>query len=93
MSSPRARITLIILLLAYGAAARNSGSPAELVGFQNASEELAWEKLFLAVPDPQRAQDEMKFLAGEPHPAGSPQDRKTADYVGRPHARTNTRAC
>ena len=83
MSSRRARLTVIALLLACSAAARNSGSPAALPGFENASAELSWEKLFLAVPDPHRAEDEMKFLSAEPHPAGSLQDRKTADYVAR----------
>ena len=83
MSSRRARLTVIALLLACSAAARNSGSSATLPGFENASAELIWEKLFLAVPDPHRAEDEMKFLSAEPHPAGSLQDRKTADYVAR----------
>ena len=83
MTRQRARFSLIVLLLVCSASARNAGSPRVLLGFENASAEFAWEKLFLAVPDPQRAEEEMKVLSAEPHPAGSVQDRKTADYVAR----------
>ncbi len=41
------------------------------------------EQQFLGVPDPHQAEQHMKILTAEPHIAGSPEDRKTADYVAR----------
>ncbi len=41
------------------------------------------EQQFLAVPDPRLAEQDMRVLTAEPHIAGSPEDRKTADYVAR----------
>jgi len=83
MSSQRARLALIVLFLASSAFPRTSETPVLLSGFENPAPELRWEKVFLAVPDPRLAEEEMKFLAAEPHPAGSPQDHKTAEYVAR----------
>jgi N-acetylated-alpha-linked acidic dipeptidase len=45
--------------------------------------ERAIEQQFLAVPDPRQAEQHMKILTAEPHIAGSPEDRKTAEYVAR----------
>ncbi len=39
------------------------------------------EQRFLAVPDPQRAEEYMRVLTSAPHVAGTPEDKKTADYV------------
>jgi N-acetylated-alpha-linked acidic dipeptidase len=83
MSSQRARLALIVLFLASSAFPRNSAAPLLLPGFENPAAELRWEKVFLAVPDPHRAEEDMQFLAAEPHPAGSPRDHKTAEYVAR----------
>jgi N-acetylated-alpha-linked acidic dipeptidase len=41
------------------------------------------EQQFLAVPDPHQAEQHMKILTAAPHMAGTPEDRKTADYVAR----------
>jgi N-acetylated-alpha-linked acidic dipeptidase len=41
------------------------------------------ERRFLAVPDPRHAEQHMKILTAAPHMAGTPGDRKTADYVAR----------
>src|SRR5258708_17254495 len=35
----------------------------------------------MAVPDPSRAEEHLKILTAEPHVAGSPEDKKTANYV------------
>src|SRR5512146_3457997 len=43
----------------------------------------ALEQQFLAVPDPRQAEQHMKILTSEPHMAGTPEDRKTAEYVAR----------
>ncbi len=39
------------------------------------------EQQFLAVPDPKQAEEYMRVLTLEPHIAGTPEDKKTADYV------------
>ncbi|HEY5162554.1 MAG TPA: M28 family metallopeptidase [Terriglobales bacterium] len=39
------------------------------------------EQQFLAVPDPKQAEEYMRVLTAEPHMAGTPEDKKTADYV------------
>ena len=39
------------------------------------------EKLFLSVPDPKVAEEDLRVLTSAPHIAGSPEDKKTADYV------------
>ncbi len=59
------------------------GSKADgvLFGFRDASQELKAETRFLAVPDPKLAEDHLRILTREPHIAGSPEDKATADYV------------
>lgn len=37
----------------------------------------------MAVPDPRRAEEYMRVLTSAPHVAGTPEDKKTADYVAR----------
>jgi N-acetylated-alpha-linked acidic dipeptidase len=39
------------------------------------------EKLFLGVPDPKVAEEDMRVLTAAPHIAGSLEDKKTADFV------------
>ncbi len=39
------------------------------------------DKLFLSVPDPKVAEEDMRVLTAAPHIAGSPEDKKTADFV------------
>jgi len=39
------------------------------------------DRLFLGVPDPKVAEDDLRVLTSAPHNAGSPEDRKTADFV------------
>ena len=39
------------------------------------------EKTFLAVPDPKVAEEDMRVLTAAPHIAGSPEDKKTAEFV------------
>ncbi len=43
--------------------------------------ERALEKQFMALPDPAKAEAHHKILTTEPHMAGSPADRRTAEYV------------
>jgi N-acetylated-alpha-linked acidic dipeptidase len=55
--------------------------PSSLAGYRDAAAELQAEKTFLAVPDAALAKDHLRTLTAEPHIAGSPEDRKTAEYV------------
>ena len=55
--------------------------PSTIAGFESPSAELALEKKFLAVPDPKRAEQDLRVLTGAPHVATTIEDRKTAEYV------------
>jgi len=52
-----------------------------ITGFRNAAQEQELEKKFMAVPDPKLAEEHLRILTQAPHPAGSPEDKATADYV------------
>ena len=73
---------LLILLssvtLAQQPALSASSAPA---GFRDFGAEQQLEGRFLAVPDPKLAEEHLRILTAEPHIAGSPEDKKTADYV------------
>ncbi len=62
-------------------AARPKVPPPVITGFRDAAQEVKWEKLFLAVPDPKRAEEHLRILTSAPHMAGTPEDKQTADYV------------
>ncbi len=70
--------TALVALLSWVAAAQQ---PASLSGFRNPASQHALEQQFLAVPDAARAGEHLRILTAEPHIAGSPEDRKTAEYV------------
>jgi len=55
--------------------------PDKIFGFRNPAAELQVEKTFLAVPDPELAKKHLQVLTSAPHVAGSPEDRRTAEYV------------
>jgi N-acetylated-alpha-linked acidic dipeptidase len=55
--------------------------PAAITGFRDSAQEQQIEQRFLAVPDPRLAEEHLRILTAEPHIAGSPEDKKTADYV------------
>ncbi len=55
--------------------------PNAIAGFEVPSAELAIEKRFLAVPDPKRAEQDLRTLTSAPHLASTTEDRKTAEYV------------
>jgi N-acetylated-alpha-linked acidic dipeptidase len=70
----RALAAWIAILVAFcGVAARP--------GQQSLLSQSDLEKKFLAVPDPKFAEQDLKTLTAAPHIAGSPEDRKTADFV------------
>jgi N-acetylated-alpha-linked acidic dipeptidase len=55
--------------------------PDKIFGYRDPGAELKAEKTFLAVPDPQMAKKDLQILTAAPHVAGSPEDRRTAEYV------------
>ena len=55
--------------------------PTAITGYRDASAELQAEKTFLAVPDAALAKEHLRILTSAPHIAGSPEDKKTAEYV------------
>jgi N-acetylated-alpha-linked acidic dipeptidase len=77
---------LILALLFFALtvyAQQHSGRPAagQVFGFRDFTQQRQWDQKFVAVPDPKRAEEHLRILTAEPHVAGSPEDRKTADYV------------
>jgi len=55
--------------------------PTTISGYQNAAPELQAEKTFLAAPSADLAKEHLRILTSAPHVAGSPEDKKTAEYV------------
>ena len=55
--------------------------PDTIFGYRNPATELQAEKAFLAVPDPMLAKQHLQFLTSAPHVAGSPEDKRNAEYV------------
>jgi N-acetylated-alpha-linked acidic dipeptidase len=79
-----AQSALLVLLFSLTAFAQQkpASSAAEPVfGFRNFTQQHQWDQKFIAVPDPRLAEQHLRTLTAEPHVAGSPEDRKTADYV------------
>ncbi|HXE89606.1 MAG TPA: M28 family metallopeptidase [Terriglobales bacterium] len=56
-------------------------APAPITGFRDPAAQRELEDRFLAVPDAMRAGEHLRILTAEPHLAGTPGDRKTAEYV------------
>lgn len=81
--APWTFVTLPVLILTLFAqpGAEKSSTPAAVFGFRDFSQQRAWDQKFMVVPDPGRAEEHLRILTREPHVAGSPEDRKTADYV------------
>lgn len=78
-----ARLFLALSFFALTTFAQNGGSNASapVFGFRDFTQQRQWDQKFIAVPDPGRAEEHLRILTAEPHVAGSPEDRKTADYV------------
>src|SRR5512146_3467313 len=80
----RVLISVLVLnfLLAQVAFAQQQLLAApQLSGFRNVTDELLLEQRFLKVPQPYLAEQHLKTLTAAPHMAGTPEDRKTAEYV------------
>lgn len=89
MSSTRSAWTLLAIPAVFAAsvltpavfAIAQSPAPAHVFGYSDFSEQAKWDKIFMAVPDPRLAGEELKTLTAEPHWASSPEDYKTTLYV------------
>lgn len=80
------RVCAVLLALATISLAQQpqpSSSLPAITGFRDAAAERKLEEKFLAVPEPRLAQEHLRILTAEPHIAGSPEDRKTAEYVAK----------
>jgi len=84
------RLAVLLLILATAAFGQQQNPPAtrpqgaqpdQVFGFRDFSAQQQWDQKFMAVPDPARAEEHLRILSSAPHIAGSPEDRKTADYV------------
>lgn len=80
---PRLALLLVFVVAAQQPVKPSNVRPPELTGFRNPAAQFAIEKKFLEVPDPKLAEEHLRVLTAEPHIAGSPEDKKTADYVAR----------
>jgi N-acetylated-alpha-linked acidic dipeptidase len=72
---------LVLTLGAQNTAAPNATAAVVMTGFHDSAREVELERRFLAVPDPQRAREHLRFLTSAPHLAGTVEDLKTAEYV------------
>lgn len=79
----RTRLVLVFALFVISTfGQQSSGNPAAPVfGFRDFAQQRTWNQKFIAVPDPARAEEHLRILTAEPHVAGSPEDKKTAEYV------------
>jgi N-acetylated-alpha-linked acidic dipeptidase len=74
-------VLLLILLAAQLAFSQQPLATPQIPGFRSPTDELLLEQRFLKVPQPYLAEQHLKTLTAAPHMAGTPEDRKTADYV------------
>ena len=83
------RVTAVLLGMLIFLPAAGQNQPAQtpatpataITGFRDAATETQLEKSFIAVPDAKLAGDHLRALTSAPHMTGTPEDRKTADYV------------
>ena len=56
-------------------------SAEQVFGFRDFSQQGEIDRKFMQYPDPHLAEEHLRTLTQAPHVAGSPEDRKTAEYV------------
>ena len=59
----------------------STAAPTAIVGFRDSAAQHRAEGEFMKVPDPKLAETHLRTLTAAPHMAGTPEDRKTAEYV------------
>ena len=75
--------TALLVLSTFGMQSSGNPEPTPVFGFRDFAGQQQWDQKFIAVPNPGRAEEHLRILTAEPHVAGSPEDKKTADYVAR----------
>ena len=58
-----------------------SDLPNHIFGYRDFAQQMQLDQKFIASPDPKLAEEHLRALTSEPHMAGTPEDRKTAEYV------------
>jgi len=76
-----ALLSSAVLVSAATLADKNPSPSPSIFGFRDAATESATESRFLAVPDAKLAEEHLRTLTKDPHMAGTPEDKATADYV------------
>ncbi len=72
----------LLLVVALGPQFSSAQNPTPTaLGYTDFAKEATDEATFLDVPNAKLAGEELKALTAEPHMAGTPEDRKTAEYV------------
>lgn len=72
---------LVFVLTSFAQQGADTTPSGQVFGFRDFTRQHQWDQKFIAVPDPARAEEHLRILTAEPHVAGSPEDKKTADYV------------
>ena len=87
MSSVRRRLSCFIVFTVIVLTGFRQGSQADaadqVFGFRDFSRQAEIDRKFNQSPDPKLAEEHLRILTQAPHVAGSPEDKKTADYVAR----------
>ena len=82
MKSHRLPVAVLFFVLSTFAQQQpGSSATTQVFGFRDFARQHQWDQKFIAVPDPAKAEEHLKILTAAPHVAGSPEDKKTADYV------------
>ena len=55
--------------------------PDHVFGYRDFAQQAQLDQRFIASPDPRLAEGHLRALTAEPHMAGTPEDKKTAEYV------------
>jgi N-acetylated-alpha-linked acidic dipeptidase len=80
----RAKLVVVLSSLVLTTFAQQAGKPAppsQVFGFRDFTKQYQLDQEFLAVPSAALAEEHLRILTAAPHIAGSPEDKKTADYV------------
>ena len=85
MSSIRRRLLYFLVfsavtLTGFRQSAQQSNTE-QVFGFRDFTRQAEIDHKFIQSPDPKLAEEHLRALASAPHVAGSPEDRKTAEYV------------
>jgi N-acetylated-alpha-linked acidic dipeptidase len=81
VSSPGAMQPALLLASTLRSSTKTAADTNPIEGFRDAGAERALEGRFLAVPDAKMAEQHLKVLTQNPHVAGTPEDKATAEYV------------